>query len=198
MPKQVCIYVPGILTWPGDADNWDGRAVTWTHNHTDRRAEKVEYFCGPIGRAFGQFSRIKKLYRTLDHYRDWEITLVGHSNGAAVILGCLQSPIPHIANLHLVCGACESNFNKNGINSSLLVKRIGKVFVYIGHKDLALRLAHTIPGKLLGYGTLGLHGPINVAPQLADRVGRLDWNEFGHSTCWHTKQFDRTMAHFVA
>ena len=60
MPQRVTIYVNGILTFPGSSNNWNGRAVTWTHLNRDARAEKVEYFCGPIDRAFGQKERAQK------------------------------------------------------------------------------------------------------------------------------------------
>ena len=224
--KTLLIFVPGILTFPGDSRNWSGRAVTFTHTRSYARAEKVEYFCGPIGRAFGQNNRCHKLYRTLDQYcspyvqgrddspsprgegrgegkpvspsQQWHITLVGHSNGAAVIIGALsQFPCPRIDSLHLVCGACESSFHKNRLNYLLTRNAVKEVSVYVAKKDLALRLAHTWAGRLLGYGVLGLHGARHVLPSVKRRVREIDWPEYGHSDCWHDNNLAETLSNFM-
>ena len=213
--RSLLIFVPGILTFPGDGRNWSGRAVTFTHLHSASRAEKVEYFCGPIGRAFGQQKRSEKLFRTLDQYRDdWHITLVGHSNGAAVILQTLnQCYCPRIDSLHLVCAACESSFHKNGLNRLLSYPKespavklqhfnaptcgIREVSVYVGQRDLALRLAHSWAGRLLGYGVLGLHGPRHVLPSVEARVHKIAWPQFGHSDCWHDDHLSDTLENFL-
>ncbi len=198
MNPRVHIFVNGILTFPGSSRNWTGRAVTWTHLNTEARAEKVEYFCGPIGRALGQRERAEKFAATLQHYQGWQAIAVGHSNGADVILDGLRlAAWPRLEELHLVCGACEADFNTNGLNLALLNDRIGKVFVYIGDRDQALRLAHTLPAQLLGYGVLGLHGPRNVRANVRDRVGELHWPDYGHSDCWHDDHFAQTMKHFT-
>jgi len=161
----------------------------------------VEYFCGPIGRAFGQTDRVSKLYRTLDQYRDgWEITMVGHSNGCDVILDALWGGAQWAqreAALHLVCGACESNFHRNGLNTLLSSEMIGRVSVYVAKKDVALRLARSWAGKLLGYGTLGLHGPKYVSPGVAEKVETIEWPSYGHSDCWEDGEFSETMGNFL-
>lgn len=197
MKLGVNIYVPGILTLPGGAKNWCGRAVTFTHTRTDRRAEKVEYLSGPgVTRSLFQTRRAKKLAATLDFYGDWSRRLIGHSNGCDVILDALQlRGWPHVDELHLVCGACEADFEKNGLNTALREKKIGWVAVYVGEKDWALRLARSV-GQLFGFGTLGLKGPQNVAPDVADRVGLLTWSAYGHSDCWADAHFTQTMNHF--
>lgn len=196
--RSVLIFVPGILTFPGDGRNWSGRAVSWTHNHSGACAEKVEYFCGPIGRAFGQRERSRKLFHTLDQYRDnWNITLVGHSNGAAVILDCFDYPCPQIHSLHLVCGACESSFHANGLNDRLQKDDIGQIAVYVAGKDMMLALAHSWAGRFLGYGILGLHGPKHVSPMIADRVRTITWPAFGHSDCWSDDYLDETLENFL-
>ena len=197
--RHVFIFIPGIDTWPGSSRNWDGRAVTWIHTHSEDQAEKVEYFCGPIGRAFGQKDRENKLRRTLNFYRGRDITLVGHSNGAAVILQMMAANTnwPRIQNLHLVCGACEADFNINGLNQLMTQGKVQSVFVYVAEADLALRLAHSWPAKMLGYGVMGLHGPQNVLDSVKRDVGLLSWPHFGHSDCWQDRNFDRTMQHFI-
>jgi hypothetical protein len=203
--KAPCInvYVPGILTWPGDAHNWDGRAVTWTLTRCwpELAAEKVEYFCGPIGRAFGQKARAEKLYRTLMRYRNggWRINLVGHSNGCDVILTMLRDfPFwTSVGRVHLVCGAAEASFERNHLNAWLTCGRVQEVIVYRAGLDRALALAHTLPGTLLGYGTLGLHGARDVAPEVAGRVKEKVWLTYGHSDCWSDAVFDLTMQNFT-
>ena len=208
LPKRLYCFINGILTFPGDARNWTGRAVTWTNTKQSQVArlksqvvvaEKVEYWAGPIDRVFGQQARAAKLYQTLRYYRGWEIVLVGHSNGADVIIDMLREypDGPPIRALHLVCGATEGDFTKNGLNAALAQGRVGTVTVYCAGQDRALALAHSLPGKLLGYGTMGLTGPLNVAPGLAAHVRRVDWAGFGHSDCWGETQFEGTMRLFA-
>jgi hypothetical protein len=195
--------VNGILNFPGCSKNWNGKGVTWLH--TDEaarplaaRAEKIEYFCGPIDRAFGQKERAHKLFLTLNRYHDWENTVAGHSNGADVILTMLRDyhGWPPITHLHLICAATNADFEKNGLNRWLRAGRIERVSVYVAGKDLALRLAHSFTGKLLGYGTLGLHGPTNVAEDVRERVNCVwsgPWLNYGHSGCWEAGNLPRTM-----
>lgn len=192
---RVHCVVNGILTRPGEARNWTGRAVTWTHLHTDAKAEKVEYWAGPLDRIFGQKARAQKLYKTLSYYAGHQLTLSGHSNGCDVILDMLRDypDCPRIGRLNLVSAACESDFDKNGLNDHLIGGHVGEVRVFCGGQDKALALAHTWAGRLLGYGTLGLDGPQHVAPEVADRVGCLTWTQWGHSTCWEDAHFDQTM-----
>lgn len=190
--REVFIFVCGIMNFPGESDNWTGRAVTWTHA-SDKvanpcaKAEKIEYFCGPVDRVLGQTERAAKLVKTLSFYRGWNITLVGHSNGAAVILDALAAAgWPIIKALHLISAACESDFTKNGLNAALLDSQVGTVTVYVGGKDMALRLAHSWAGRLLGYGTLGLAGPEYVDGGLKGRVDTRLEPAYGHSD-WFTE-----------
>lgn len=198
MKKQIVIFINGILTWPGNNRDWNYRAVVWTQINTEFRTVAVEYFCGPIGRAFGQRKRAAKITQLLQAYAGWEITLVGHSNGCAVILAALAASLvyPNIKAIHLVSGACEADFVRNGLNEAIEDGRVGMVGVYVGKKDMALRLASHWLGRMLGYGVLGLHGPRNVSAEAAGSVVVLEWPEFGHSDAWRPEHFDRTMRHF--
>ena len=199
IPRTIYLFVNGVRTWPGNFTNWNKRAVTFTHTHTEARGEAFEYFCTFLTRPFREDQRAKHFARALRAYSalGWNIVCVGHSNGCDVILrGLRDAGWPRVAAVHLVCGACEADFWKNGLNHALARERIGRVCVYVADKDLALPLAHTIPGKILGYGTLGLHGAQNVYAREADRVGELHWKDYGHSTCWLPNHFKTTMAHF--
>lgn len=197
------LLINGIDTFPGCSKNWNGRGVTWVHtNKLARpllaRAEKIEYWCSPVGRAFGQRDRCEKLYRTLQFYAGWDVTVVGHSNGAAVALEMMRDfpGFARIAHLALVCGACESNFHKSGLNDWLEQGSVGRVTVCVAGRDVPLRLAHSLPARLLGYGVMGLGHDLHVRPSVRDRVtvvrgGR--WAEYGHSTCWEDQNLDDTM-----
>jgi hypothetical protein len=191
--KRVVIYVNGILTIPGNGRNWTGRAVTYTHLHADDLyAEKLEYFVGVLGRSLGQAGRAAKLATMLRYYEGWEITLVGHSNGCDVILDALRSMgWPEIHALHLISGACDPDFDKNGLNAS--GRRIGRICVYIAGADWALSLASTWAGKLLGYGDLGRRGPVN-----ARRLVEVVREPFGHSDWFADERLDETMAFVLA
>ena len=208
-PVYVCVC--GILNWPGSSKNWNGRAVTWLHNHQDCQAEKVDYLCGPVGRAFGQNDRVQKLYGTLTSGGNQpsyastarRIVLVGHSNGCAVIQDCLREhgDLPPIEALHLVCAASDSDFNTNGLNRLLGEGKVGSVTVYMAGRDQALHEAASFLGVLLGYGHLGLEGPKNVLQSVQDRVRIVrmaPWDAYGHSDCWHDDNFEKTMGNFLA
>ena len=201
--KRVYIAINGILNFPGGSRNWTGRAVTWLHLHDpDCQAEKVEYFCTILGRALGQPKRERKLFSTLGWYQNHEIHLIGHSNGCAVILQGMQRhpDFPKIEHLHLVSGACEASFMANGLNHHLITNKIGKVSVYVGGEDRAMKFARRHPARWLGYGCLGYAGPLDVAGPVAGlvRVVKQDpWSWYGHSTCWQDENFDQTMRNFL-
>lgn len=187
MTKKVCIYVNGIMTMPGDAKNWNRRAVTHTHLHTNARAESLEYLVGPLSRVLGQKKRANKLLKKIRWYSGWEIVLVGHSNGADVICDALrQINDSGVKEVHLFAPACEADFQKNGLNEAGLEK----VRVYIGEKDKALKWASLKPARWLGYGTLGKTGPINVREDLD--VKTITRN-FSHSEWWEKDEFNATM-----
>ena len=200
MSRSVAIFVNGILTFPGNTRDWNYRAVVWTQVKKDGHAQAVEYFCGPIGRAFGQRKRAAKIGELLLAYQGWDITLVGHSNGCDVILTALNSALiyPTIKAVHFVSAACQADFNRNGLNDALENGNIGKVCVYRGGKDWALKVASGIVGRCLGYGVLGLTGALSVAPAVSDRVGEILWPEFGHGDCFQPEHFEQTMKHFFS
>lgn len=194
MNKIIYIFINGILTFPGDAANWTGRAVTWVQTRSPHKAEKVEYYAGPLDRVFGQAERAQKLSRTLEFYSGWDIVLVGHSNGCDVILDALRArELPDLAELHLISGACEADFDINGLNDALLERDIDSVRVYVAGRDKWLRLASTWTGKLFGYGTLGLHGALDVAATVAQNVTETLRPNYGHSDWFAPEHFGETM-----
>jgi len=197
--RTIYLFVNGIATWPGNFTNWNKRAVTFTHTTTEHRAEAFEYFCTPILRPFREDERAKHFARAVREYSrlGWKIVCVGHSNGCNVILdGLKRAGWPRVEAIHLVCGACEADFARNGLNYALSFGHVGNVFVYNAEQDWALPLAHTLPGKLLGYGALGLHGAQHINEGVKDRVAQNWWRDYGHSTCWLPEHFKSTMQNF--
>lgn len=189
MRPVIRLYVPGILTLPGAADNWTGRGVTWTHLHTPDRAEKVEYFSGLLTRTLLQCPRAAKLALTLSFYQayDFDIHLATHSNGADVALDALRLlKWPRIASLNLLSPACSADCNKNGLNDAS--DSIDRVTVWIGDKDWPLALAGTKTGWLLGFGNLGAVGPKNAARDIAVRRAPV-----GHGGWFADDRFNETM-----
>lgn len=200
--KKIFLFVNGINTFPGDSRNWTGRAVTFVNTQTPHKAEKVEYFCGIIGRAFGQKNRVKKLYKTLSFYRDYDIVIAAHSNGAAVLLEMLQiyPDWPNLQEIHLICGACNADFEMSGLNTFLEAGRIKKCYVYIGGKDWVIKLANSWVAKLLGYKALGLFGAHNVSEKIKNKVIEIwegDWENYGHSTAFNNDNFEKTMRSII-
>lgn len=200
--RRINVYVCGILTSPGHSRNWTGRAVTHSISQHDIPAEKIEYLTTAFMRVFGQQNRVTKLASTLEWYKDREVVLVGHSNGADVCVRCLREN--HglaIKDLHLVCGATNSNFTSSGLNRMLQDGTItGRVYVYIAGQDKALALTRTWLARFLGYGTLGLTGPKLVSKEVRERVIEVrsyPWTSYGHSTCWQDERFERTMSYFI-
>lgn len=199
--KTIYLLIPGILNFPGDSSNWVGRGVTHVMINSPHKAEKCEYLCGPISRAFGQKNRVNKLKKTLEYYRGWNIILIGHSNGCAVITEMIKNnnDLPIIKEIHLISGASEADFDKNRFNDYLLEDRIGKINIYVSGKDFALKIAKSI-GKFLGYKTLGITGPYKVSDKVERRVKVFwtnPWDKYGHSTCFSDENFEKTMKLFI-
>ncbi len=173
MKKRIYIFINGVRVKPGNTRNWNSRAVTWTHNFTDARAEEVEYYSLAILRPFHQGSRAARLIDKLRSYDTavWDIILVGHSNGCDVILDAMQKLEWKVAvkEIHFISAACTADFSGTGLNDALFASIVGEVFIYIAKRDIALLMAHTFLGRILGYGTLGITGPVNMAVTVSER-----------------------------
>jgi len=187
--KTSYLYVNGILTFPGESKNWTGRAVTWTHEHSDHQAEKIEYFAGPIGSRIHQAERAEKLQKTLAHYTKDNIVLVGHSNGCDVIRDYLEAAKwpSNIIHIHLLSAACEADFDKAGFNNLKC-----PITIWIATQDKVLLLAKSWIGALMGYGVLGRTGPVNAKIP----VGIIK-RDFGHSGWFTEEETDKTMGRIV-
>lgn len=195
MRPTVFIFVCGIRTRPGASDNWTGRAVTWTHKKfasSAEKAEKVEYKVLALLRWFRHSMRVDKLRSTLDYYRNWRIIIAAHSNGAAVALDALRAEHwPTIDHLHLISAAARNDL---AYVQPQLGDTIKRMTVWIAEKDLPLRLAGTLPGRILGYGQLGLNGIDGITDDtVLPLVSEVREPSFGHSTWFEPQHFKATM-----
>jgi hypothetical protein len=220
MKKRIYIFINGIMCRPGDSHNWNARAVEWIHEHTGHRGDMVEYFCTIVGRAFFEKTLAEKLAEKISEYvrMGYEVILVGHSNGTALILKALGLlDWPEMVAVHLISAACEEDFEKNGLNFALKNGRVGKVCVWMSGHDSALHVAKCRVGRWLGYGVLGLDGPQNVTeipdhlttPELwkpatiiaapntyymaGGRVQVTKWPTRDHSDCFKPYNFNETL-----
>ncbi len=199
---RVYYFVNGILNIPGASKNWTGKAVTGLNRRFSEqptKTEKVEYYTGPITRMFWNKARAERLLKvnrfgySVDGH--WERVVVGHSNGADVILDAMRLRPFKIKTLLLISPAVPSDCSEdgNGLNTLLKQGWIENFQLWIGKKDLPLRLGKTGIGRMLGYGALGLDGPRNLDVQPAGRVEP----EFGHSTWFDDANIEDTLDRFA-
>lgn len=202
--QTVYFFVRGIAGHPSDFLEWQWRAADRTNQITPHKARTVSYATQFWSVWINRKTRAKRLARVLRSYSvlDWRIVLVGHSEGTVLALDALRlAGWPRVEQLHLICGACDNNCERLGINWALRSGAIDKVHVYIAGKDMAMWWENLVLGRLF-FGIsdrsypLGYHGPTNIADQYKDRViihDEAPWNLYGHSTCWEKTNFDRTL-----
>ena len=199
--KKILIFVNGILSNPGDVSGWTDKAESWIETNTNFKATKMEYFSPVILRRIHQEDRVDNLQTICERYHDHKIVLVGHSNGCDVILRLIKRNLIDFHGIHLVAGACEKDFNVNGLNNALRDKSVGKVSVYWSKYDKALKQAKwstRLFGWLgLGYGYLGLVGPEHVDDDVSGRVESVE-RKFGHSQWFSPKNFEDLMNQIAA
>ena len=184
MKGTVYILVNGILTFPGQSKNWNERGEDWINiNVNDSCGVALEYFTGPLlSRVIGQRYRAKRLIEKIIRYTQFDIVLVGHSNGADVIhdaLNILQWP-KIVSRICLFSAAIDSDMVKNGFDSSLAKGNIKEMRIFVAGNDKALAIGGSI-GKLFGYGKLGLEGPKNLSEEAKLRTIVYTEPDFGHS-----------------
>jgi hypothetical protein len=194
--------VNGILTKTSDQHNWTNLAEAWIEEHDCGYADSYRYFCGPLDRSIDQDGRIADVGALcIERWAAGQtLTLVGHSNGAAVLCGVIRKyTILQVDELHLIAGAELPDFEKNGLNAALRSGMVGRVVCHCSKDDDVLKLASLsrflVGWTGLGYGDLGRVGPKNVDPDLL-KAGRVvtRWNPgFGHSTYFAPDHFETTM-----
>lgn len=205
--RTVVIFERGIMGWEscvGEwAGNWPNEAVAWVHKNTSYKAQTLTYFTGPVLAGVTRHWRAKQFCHLIDAYKGWRILGVCHSEGTATFLAALKlCGYPPIDELHLVCGACNSDYQENGLNIAIAMNRVEKVTVYIAEKDRAMRLENSYVGAVLfglqtGGQPMGLSGPTNMTPEAARRTTIKRWRTYGHSDCWLQRNFHKTMQEIV-
>lgn len=196
MNNTIYILVNGILTNPEDVDSWTDRAEEWIDTNTEFKATKMEYRSGAFTRRIFQSARVKNLQKICKAYLGDKIILVGHSNGCDIIQRMINKGIPKVHELHLIAAASEHDFKKNGFNRALKNGHVERIIVYMSTIDNVLKkakLSSRLFGWMgLGYGYLGLTGPLNVDPSVEAKV--FVHNEpMSHSQWFSKKSFERTM-----
>ncbi len=201
MIKRIYIYVPGILNLPGSTEGWTDRAVTWTHTRTPYRAEKFEYWNGPLGAMATANKRAAALIRMLKHYdpERWQIVLVGHSHGCEVIVRALRGFETPIHAVFLMAPSCSEELSETGLLERLGSNNIYKLVIGIGGRDRLLRAAKKFSPllKLFGirYGHIGGDNPETVMNQLNHKRGRVAYMPTFNHNDWvrHGINFELTM-----
>jgi hypothetical protein len=201
--RKIFLLEAGINNIPDSWRDWPNRAIPWFHENTDWFAQSVFYACSALDVFVHEKRRTQSFADLVTQYAqsNWQIDCAGHSNGTRVIVGGLQlAKWPQIQTLHLICGACGADFERNGLNGALKDRRIKKVFCYVAGQDWAMRVENLAGKGLFNIGwkdqPLGLHGPKNVADSVLDRVQTIltrPWDQFEHSGCWLPCNFDRTL-----
>jgi len=206
MSRVVFLFEHGINALPSDWRDWTNRAIFHVHDQTPYHAQSLEYFAGPIVAHFRHRHLADGFAKLVCRYagNGWKIVVVAHSNGARIVVeGLRRARWPRVEELHLVCGAVDANFERNGLNAALYDRKIGSAHVYVAGLDRAMQIEDTLLGRqLFGIRSepLGLFGPLHVRPSLAGRVHvvrRSPWDEYGHSDCWRARNFERTMDCFT-
>lgn len=189
----------GINNQPESWSDFLNRMSPIVNLRGDWRADGIYYATSALTVGANEPERVQTCANKLKAYSPVETHVMGHSNGTRVILdGWLAAGRPPLATVHLLCGACDADFDANGINAGLLEGLIGDVFVYVASEDEAMRIEDTFVGKPIfdlpeNHQPLGLAGAKNINPAVASRVHRIDWIGFGHSTCWNEQNFMATV-----
>jgi len=202
--RTVFLLEHGINTLPSDWRDWTNRGAFHVHQHTPHAAQSLEYFAGPLLAHFLHRRLARQFGRMLKAYADarWRVVVAAHSNGTRIAVeGMRAAGWPPVAELHLLCGAVDADFERNGLNQAVDSGRVGRVVCYAAGRDLAMRVEDTLLGRRL-FGVrsepLGLYGPLRVRKPLLDSgaVSSHDdafWRAYGHSGCWRGRELDRTM-----
>lgn len=194
---HLLVAVPGILSKPGWAFGWTDQIVTWFQQPPRLwRAEKFEYFARPLTRWIRQGKRARNLAHVLYSHRHSTLHLVCHSNGGDVVCRALkelrdsQQFDPNysevrIGTIQFIASAAHADFEKNGLNFALRTGLVRRVAIYQGGKDEVLNKLARWSRRLgwivgLGYGTMGYDEPLNVHPDVRDRVTVIREPQFDH------------------
>lgn len=181
------IAVPGLWSLPADKAAWtDHVAVAAPQLRARLRVVKFEYFAGVVLGKLAHWPRVWALARAIrrERHAGRQVIIVAHSNGCRIAHDAALAAKTFVARIAFVAGANDADFVKNGLNDALALDWIGEVLVFMSRRDGTLALARKTAPLLervgLAYHWLGLTGPENVSPLVADRV-RVFEKRVGHS-----------------
>jgi pimeloyl-ACP methyl ester carboxylesterase len=208
--KTIIFFVRGIAGNPDDFLEWEQRAADHVIIKYGIPARAISYHTDFWSVWMKRRWRAQRFAKVLRKYsiRDYRIIIVAHSEGTVVALDAMRmAGWPRVENVHLICGACDSDFERNGLNRALRIGSIAKVTVYTAGRDWAMRFENLLLGRLL-FGIserswpLGLVGPRNVSnfllPCRVVEVCDPPWKYYGHSECFEKDNFECTMKQILA
>ena len=207
--KQIWFVVRGIAGSPSNFLEWEYEARDWIIQNVGIPAVAVSYATNFLTVWKGRRTRMERFAKVLRGYtsRDFRVNIIAHSEGTVVATDTLRFlGWPRVENLHLVCGACNSDFESLGVNRALRSGSIEQVHCWIAGEDTAMRFERLVLGKLL-FGIperscpLGLYGPRNINQEFAHKVIEHwgnPWDKYDHSTCWLPNNLDGTMEKFMS
>ena len=184
--RMAFICINGILTAPSKPDAWTDEAVLhilrkWPDKVT---ALKYEYFATPLFRRIGQQTRAQHIANIVNSFRrsGYDVSLIGHSNGCALIAEVIGDIGSEVSSVHLFAPAADEADFERAIDQ----ETVERIHIYGSKNDKALKLARITKAGVgwmgLGYGSLGLRGPAFAAkyPEVVtdhsnDAYGHSDW-----------------------
>jgi hypothetical protein len=206
--KSIWFVVRGIAGSPSNFLEFEYEARDFIIQTTGQHAIAVSYATSFLTAWRRRRWRAQRFAKVLKSYSDldWRINMICHSEGTVVATDALKLlNWPRIEQLHLVCGACNSDFDDLGINDAFASNNLGNVHCWIAGHDTAMRFERLILGKLL-FGIpersepLGLYGPRNVNQRFRNQVVEHwdnPWNQYDHSTCWEPAKMAISMNGFL-
>ena len=203
--KILWSVVRGIAGSPSNFTEWEYRARDRIIQTLFIPAIAISYATSFATVWRNRGMRAQRYAQILKGYADdnWRLNILAHSEGTVVATDALRLlGWPRVENLHLVCGACDHDFQKLGLNDALRKERIAAIHTWQAGRDTAMQFESLAIGRIL-FGVhrpLGLDGPTNVSQQYAAQVHERwesPWDGYGHSDCWLPQNFNRTMDGFL-
>lgn len=193
--KRALVFINGIFTPVGRKDAWNDRAVIWMNERfPEVKAIAFEYFSDAIFRSLYQRKRAMQLAGVINRElrEGYSVTVVAHSNGAAVLSYLISEMGMWINNAHLISPASR----QKDYELALQEKNVQYIYLYGSKNDWALKYGATTSRIITvgfgGYGSLGREGK-EFEAAYPGRVFDFSDHAQDHSSWFEGEQFDRTM-----
>jgi pimeloyl-ACP methyl ester carboxylesterase len=203
--KTIWFVVRGIAGSPSNFLEWEYEARDFIIQSLNIPAVAISYATSFLTVWRNRGMRAQRLAAVIQSYaeKDWRINIIAHSEGTVVATDALRLLCwPRIEQLHLVCGACDADFERLGINQALKLDRLARVHCWMAGHDTAMQFEKLALGRILFqvHKPLGLKGPGNIHPQFKNFVQEhweAPWDGYGHSDCWLPGNLERTTKQFL-